>query len=253
MGCWNETCMATNLPIVVGEPCVGFLITRYHAEGKTSYPDERYRPISPPIFGLYDDYGCLDDIENADELFNAFSAVNAFEGEPYKNMDEIVRAAERGNLSLKHEYNVGYDGVVHFVLVKRKFFKMAIEMNQKTVDHMKQSLEALKIVKSKLNDPSTENEVRKLTRAILRSTSTFGSTHPFIGMLQEQMVDFSGTAALGIFLNSIRKEWAPTTGAGSQRSIEDDRIVKFYEAVAEEAKGIYLDYESLRENYCDEF
>ena len=60
MGCWNATCFISNLPIRAGEPCVGFLIAATGKIGIACYPDDRYRPITPPIEGVYDDYGGLE-------------------------------------------------------------------------------------------------------------------------------------------------------------------------------------------------
>lgn len=60
MGCWNETCLITNLPIYYGEECV-FIRTTY----KTDYRERQICvPVSLPIMGKYNDYGGLVEITN---------------------------------------------------------------------------------------------------------------------------------------------------------------------------------------------
>jgi len=90
MGCWNETCAITNLPIHAGDPIVYFLL-EYNLANHTCWNDDvevfkkngGYRtqtapnqhhsghcyatdiwsPISPPIYGKYNDYGNIEEEE----------------------------------------------------------------------------------------------------------------------------------------------------------------------------------------------
>lgn len=66
MGCWNETCSLTNLPICWGEPTVAILLERNphfsHNDG-TIYPDDIFRPVGLPLYGKYDDYGNLEEVK----------------------------------------------------------------------------------------------------------------------------------------------------------------------------------------------
>lgn len=65
MGCWNETCSLTNLPICWGEPTVAILLEQTphvsHQNGIV-YPDDIFRPVGLPLCGKYDDYGNLEDV-----------------------------------------------------------------------------------------------------------------------------------------------------------------------------------------------
>lgn len=67
MGCWNETCSITNLPILDGEPVVAFVLQnnpyRADADKVCVYPDDIWAPVGFPIFGDYADYGNMEHIQ----------------------------------------------------------------------------------------------------------------------------------------------------------------------------------------------
>lgn len=66
MGCWNETCGLTNLPIRWGEPVVAIVLQKPENppmhEIQCLYPDDCWAPIGFPLFGTYDDYGNLENV-----------------------------------------------------------------------------------------------------------------------------------------------------------------------------------------------
>ena len=60
MGCWNGTCLISNMPILSGEEVVGYILrhTREDVENKSiCYSTDYAKPVSLPIRGYYDDYG----------------------------------------------------------------------------------------------------------------------------------------------------------------------------------------------------
>lgn len=59
MGCWNETCFLSNLPILAGERIVLIpLISSFGIEsGKTCEVTDNYAPLGFTFKGKYDDYG----------------------------------------------------------------------------------------------------------------------------------------------------------------------------------------------------
>jgi hypothetical protein len=68
MGCWNGTCMVSNLPIMAGDKVVAFLISQppffdVGAPTREHGPSIFWRPISPPIRAEYNDYGYIENIE----------------------------------------------------------------------------------------------------------------------------------------------------------------------------------------------
>lgn len=68
MGCWNETCGLTQMPICGGDPVRMFLIVenaypRGSRDCCISYGTELWRPFGLPLKGTYDEYGRLENIE----------------------------------------------------------------------------------------------------------------------------------------------------------------------------------------------
>lgn len=84
MGCWNETCFVSKLPIHYDEDIVMILcVDTPFADGQvhTCYPCDSYKPFGYPIYGKYDDYGGIKDIKNAEKVLKyleifAFSRVD---------------------------------------------------------------------------------------------------------------------------------------------------------------------------------
>ena len=62
MGCWNETCFMSNLPIRWGNKVAFFVFapTSHQEIMETCYPDDNYVPLCFPIIGEYDDYGRIE-------------------------------------------------------------------------------------------------------------------------------------------------------------------------------------------------
>ena len=116
MGCWNGTCMVSNLPIMAGEPVVGFIIVYSSFEDEknfsgTCYPEDRARPISLPIYGVYDDYGSIEEIDpntlSSKHLLNMF-------GE--SDIHDLIRDIERDNRTIQCN-RVGKIGGVGMVMI----------------------------------------------------------------------------------------------------------------------------------------
>lgn len=66
MGCWNETCGISQMPICAGDPVRMFLIVenRYGDTGPAlCYNSEIWKPFGLPLKGTYDEYGGLENIE----------------------------------------------------------------------------------------------------------------------------------------------------------------------------------------------
>jgi hypothetical protein len=67
MGCWNETCGITQMPIEGGDPVRLFLLVEsehYHSEsGIMHYSTDLWKPFGLPLKGTYDEYGRIENIE----------------------------------------------------------------------------------------------------------------------------------------------------------------------------------------------
>lgn len=69
MGCWNETCFLTNLPILSGDKVIALTITR-NTNLKTTFRFDEYKStgtycaLTLPFTGTYNGYGVIENIEN---------------------------------------------------------------------------------------------------------------------------------------------------------------------------------------------
>lgn len=50
-------------------------------EGLTYYSRDKFVPLGYPIFGEYDDYGCMENIENIEEQMNFLKTLKIFKEE----------------------------------------------------------------------------------------------------------------------------------------------------------------------------
>lgn len=64
MGCWNETCFMSNLPIRSGDKIAMFVLapTSHQVLGEAYYPSDNFVAIGFPIVGTYDDYGGIENV-----------------------------------------------------------------------------------------------------------------------------------------------------------------------------------------------
>lgn len=67
MGCWNESCALSHLPIMAGEEIYAFLLLECPFEKQYSYSTGTYSPIAV-VHGEYDDYGGIENIRDENIL-----------------------------------------------------------------------------------------------------------------------------------------------------------------------------------------
>lgn len=66
MGCWNETCGISQMPIEGGDPVRMFLIVEaehWDEGGALYYSTDLWKPFGLPLKGTYDEYGRIENIE----------------------------------------------------------------------------------------------------------------------------------------------------------------------------------------------
>lgn len=65
MGCWNETCMLSNIPILSGDPVVCYITHENTMTGSIEHSIRDHQvPISFGLRGVYNDYGCISKIKD---------------------------------------------------------------------------------------------------------------------------------------------------------------------------------------------
>lgn len=129
MGCWNETCGVSQLPIVAGKKVKAFLITESKYEDNirgsgTCYPMDYFVPFFLPVSASYNDYGSVEKIQtdwNSVYMLHAFrewlkdgtienlgddAEINNPGISHFSTLDDVFDCVERGAL-LYHGYKIG--------------------------------------------------------------------------------------------------------------------------------------------------
>lgn len=288
MGFWHTTCMISHLPIRYGDSCVGFLIADKGEHGNTSYPEEAYAPITPPIFGTYDDYGCLEiDIEdtpNTDKLVECLTNGYLYLDKDcdkevgHVSLENILkRAVHSDSLYFKNPVTHKPE-MVSLVLIHRSMYDFAdinyrscldeVEKHQRLYCEAQKELDKLldyrmshtlteeEIIKYKEDSLKWNEQLENSKEDIYRYLSFGHRTHYMLSKLITEGLDVAGIAILNNLMEDMRLQWSPVSGAGSQTSIEREVQLYFYEKLLEVAKDIYYldgperDYEE--EDFEDE-
>jgi hypothetical protein len=61
MGCWNGTCMISNLHVKSGQDVIVYMIAKNKDTDSYCYPNTVYNPCPIPFYGKYNDYGAVED------------------------------------------------------------------------------------------------------------------------------------------------------------------------------------------------
>lgn len=111
MGCWNQTCAVSNLPIMWDEDVVLLPLiatTSLDGCGMAYYPTDVYAPFGMAIYGKYNDYGGLEEIKthkvnedfllgldkyqrDKDDELTADDVVKAFNMSTFKDIESISK------------------------------------------------------------------------------------------------------------------------------------------------------------------
>lgn len=235
MGCWNETCMMTHLPIFYGEPAAVVLIAERPAPGSMVYADGTFAPVSLPILGNYDDYGRLEDIEYDDKALmllaeTPFISMEEHGNKPGKPIDlsglqtesdwedtiiGLIEKAGHNGLAIQFKNDLQ---PVYPAFFRRDFFDRAVSCMSpmlpigfaKDVSYRVRSMENL--------------------RPALRS-----------GRVTE--TDMHPLAALNEYLDAMRIPWHVTCGSGSQSGIDQDFQTEFYNELHAAAMQMHTRYD----------
>lgn len=105
MGCWNESCMISHLPIFYGEDVYGFLLLESPFDQQFCYATGRYSPIAV-VRGKYDDYGGIEEIENESVMAPVIQdfltkSGFSFDGKPVEELDFKELFSTDGQLQQK--------------------------------------------------------------------------------------------------------------------------------------------------------
>ena len=225
MGCWNETCGLTNLPIFYGEKTCAVIIEELRPYNKSCLSAENWCPIGPAIWGDYSGYGYIEDIPDEEEVKSFYRQVMEKSGAKFvdksmnactfDHLDIFFRYVQEGEIYCIH------DGTIHHLQVVL-FSKDAVERAKKNPDLM-----FCKTMKPE------------------HIFCTYGMCSKLLRTFYNAGADLTDVVTIDLALRKLRRNWCPTSGCGSQNSIETEWLADWYEAVAEKARALYE--ESQRE------
>lgn len=219
MGCWNETCGLTNLPIFYGEKTCAVIIEELRPYNKSCLSAENWCPIGPAIWGNYSGYGYIEDIPDEEEVKNFYRQVMEKNGAKFvdksmnactfDHLDIFFRYVQEGEIYCTH------DGTIHHLQVVL-FSKDAVERAKKNPDLM-----FYKTMKPE------------------DIFCTYGMRSKLLRTFYNAGADLTDVVTIDLALRKLRRNWCPTSGCGSQNSIETEWLADWYKAVAEKARALY--------------
>ena len=219
MGCWNETCGLTNLPIFYGEKTCAVIIEELRPYNKSCLSAENWCPIGPAIWGNYSGYGYIEDIPDEEAVKNFYRQVMEKNGAKFvdksmnactfDHLDIFFRYVQEGEIYCIH------DGTIHHLQVVL-FSKDAVERAKKNPDLM-----FYKTMKPE------------------DIFCTYGMRSKLLRTFYNAGADLTDVVTIDLALRKLRRNWCPTSGCGSQNSIETEWLADWYEAVAEKARALY--------------
>lgn len=219
MGCWNETCGLTNLPIFSGEKTCAVIIEELRPYNKSCLSAENWCPIGPAIWGNYSGYGYIEDIPDEEEVKAFYRQVMEKNGAKFvdksmnactfDHLDIFFRYVQEGEIYCIH------DGTIHHLQVVL-FSKDAVERAKKNPDLMF------------YKDMKPEDIF-----------CTYGMRSKLLRTFYDAGADLRDVVTIDLALRKLRRDWCPTSGCGSQNSIETEWLADWYEAVAEKARVLY--------------
>lgn len=225
MGCWNGTCLISNLPIKAGEKVVAFIIEYASYDqlySGTCYPWDYARPISLPIYAEYDDYG---GIEKFDEdslaikhLLHLFNT-----GDIVKLIDNIERDRQTV-ISTKVQKEVG----VGLVMIHQDIFDKLVSTHGSAYDSLTPGVNKKEIIQDIVNYTDTDYNANFHTNFVFDTYVGITERQHYINMLDftlqqkstervHEFVDsFCKIMAIERDMSALRKIWLGPSGKGSQ-------------------------------------
>lgn len=246
MGCWNQTCGISHLPILSDDEVIVIPLVETNELRSIvacSY-DDNYAPLCFPIVGKYDEYGCIEDVKvskNTMELLKSLIIVWE-DDEPYemKTIEEFIEDIEHCNIYLKTNSLINDKSRIKCVFYNKKLYDTLVEefakqkpYYQKEGDFTLSELytEALEaIAKNYSNDKYEDAYDLKLAYMKVMKISSYGYSflENFIRMFLKEKSDVSALRAFNeellnykLFVLAVstgRYGFGTLSGAGSQES-----------------------------------
>lgn len=237
MGCWNETCMISHLPILGGEKCTAVILLKREFPNVGFNAVNEYIPIAT-IHGEYDGYGCLENIDHAEAsaLLSAIPSLQLMVPAPNgcvmltgyipSTPEDFMKTAVSGDLLAND--NRGPHIPLHIVFIKERMASLADTRND-----------------TDLLDAAFAKDA-KLPLCVLVNTLAGNCDYTILPKFIEAYISagkevacksIEQILALTQLLNNLRLGWHVPCGRGSQRSVCED-IRRFADAYRVELESI---------------
>lgn len=226
MGCWNETCGISQLPILGGDKVKLVVLVGGNSDfisgSGTSYINEIWSPISIPISGEYNEYGSLtEDSIVEDEasamLFDSIkrywtqstheewlSYVNNNNENPDLNLFEAIKYIERGKVTCKgykgNEEKLGlffiledvYNACISYNPVVADFYKNEYyyrHYHEAITNDIHRFYDSLQEVKNSYSDPTDlmVNTMLAESKYITRRSTTYDFKDKIIDLIKNNV------------------------------------------------------------------
>ena len=242
MGCWNGTCLVSNLPIYAGDEVVFFILKRKHdvqtVDGGHYYADDLYEPLLYPIVGEYDDYGCIENVEEDFSLIEEYFENVELTTNKWDKDNNVFRNIERGNYK-GYAYAMAhkdiYDALIKGLSGREEWWTKDKGLREHVLESLENKTEQYLNQKQKfkrLGEPGETEEDFLSFFSVPDVVCGRDSNDFFVARYLKTQDEVLRNKLIEMHLMSVvmmhcRKFWFPQTGAGSQ-----DDEVDLYEVIA---------------------
>lgn len=232
MGCWNGTCLLSNLPIYAGDEVVFFTLKRRRAkidaaEDGHCYVDDFYEPLIYPVVGEYDDYGCIENVKEDFSLIEDYFKDVKLTQNKWDKDNDVFRNIERGNYkgySFALAHKDIYDSLTECAGSREEWWSGGKNVKDFVIQNIEEKY------KEHLSNKEHWEKLEGTTDLpayLIRTTHDVvcgkRSDNHFIAKyfetrdeaLRDKLVEMH---LMHCVMSSCRKFWFPQTGAGSQDS-----------------------------------
>lgn len=274
MGCWNETCGISQMPITRGERIVLFPLRKNNKKfygGGFSNSTDMYTPISIPIKGEYNEYGGIVNVDRSSLIvFNQIVPLLEldkfeFKKEMPKTIEELILNIERKDIE-----NMG------FMMVHEEIFERMIEeigkrkpygrnntlkeLYEKSIISYIERMKYLSKEKSNSWQYMFDEELcNNPIKEFFTPTEMMFALEELPNQKDEVMItDILDFILFSIAMTFSRKAWTIQTGTGSQNEeyylhkIIGECILAKELDVRNKYKEEYCDYENIKDSLTRE-
>lgn len=225
MGCWEGTCMVSQLPIFEGDKVAVIPILRqkdieHRLKHSIFYSDDLYRPVPTVLYGEYDSYGLIDNITGSTEQFMAIVKEILIKEVP--DMEEKIKELDVQE-TLRFIERSRYTNEIAFVMILESVWKTAsnytnwwtMDTDYSIIEH--DAARRFYYLNNRQVESLRHDEIKKkLSRKGIEVEDTDFDSRYFC-----TLEDVTAIRKIDTFLTDVNRLWMPQHGAGGQVDIED--------------------------------